>query len=327
MQKAENSSTSDTSPPPNRLLLDHQREPLEKLLSVARACFAISRNSFGIQPRCNTLIVGPSGSGKSHLARLTAEELGVPILTVSTADWIPVGCSGRGAVPTWPMIFNFLDRHHKKEGLVIFLDEVDKIGGDTTWNGYLRNEAFSLLDLRIPEGIIIDDDQPSKESFEIAQSALRNRTLLIAAGAFQDIWEQRSIERIGFGVSDAKPEATELSHLTSLIPRELANRFRADLIVLPQLQRPDYERMLDRAAEQLPPYLRNTFLRLGNKRIAEALRCRLGCRFAEELLLDTIMEERAQIRSNSVPATSEEPDCMRKKTEPESKPQQERGGQ
>jgi len=77
------------------------------------------------------------------------------------------------------------------------------------------------------------------------------------------------------------------------LPRELVNRFRSDLVVLPQLVETDYSRMLEQAAEGVPAYLRKTFLRLGYQRIPGAVMCRQGCRFVEELLLDTLIEERS----------------------------------
>jgi len=54
--------------------------------------------------------------------------------------------------------------------------------------------------------------------------------------------------------------------------------------------------MLLRAAESIPSYLQKTFLDLGPGRIQKALEARQGCRFIEELLLDTILLEREAMR-------------------------------
>jgi len=50
--------------------------------------------------------------------------------------------------------------------------------------------------------------------------------------------------------------------------------------------------MLEQAASDVPVYLRATFLTLGRKRLSEAARQQQGCRFLEELMLDTVLEER-----------------------------------
>jgi len=260
----------------------------------------MQRQTLPLRPRTNTLIVGPSGSGKTHLVHTVAEDLGARFIALSTSEWIPLGCSGRGAANTWPLIFRFLKKNHAAEGLVVLLDEIDKIGTESSWNGYLRTEIFSLLDLKIPQGITCNDDgdQPDQISLERAQDALANRTLILSAGAFQNIWEHRSRPALGFCEQKHIDEQTDLTHLVGTLPRELTNRFRNKLVVLPQLVEADYRRMLEMVGASMPAYLRETFFRLGNQRIPEALHCRQGCRFIEELILDVVMAERAVMRTN-----------------------------
>jgi len=134
---------------------DYQQAAFQKLLSVAKACFALQRHTLPIRPRTNTLIIGPSGTGKSHLARtvateLSAMELEVEFHSVSVGEWVLLGCSGRGGTPSWPVIVRFLKRNHNKSGVVLCADEIDKVSGGTTSETFLRTEIFSLLDLRIP---------------------------------------------------------------------------------------------------------------------------------------------------------------------------------
>ncbi|MCX6972357.1 MAG: ATP-binding protein [Verrucomicrobia bacterium] len=249
------------------------------------------------------MIIGSSGTGKTHLAHAVATELGAEFLSVSVADWILLGCSGRGGSPTWPLIARFLRRNAKKTGLVIFVDEIDKIGGQSTWETFLRTEIYSLLDFKIPTGLNDGDDNIlTADELAQAQDVFSNRTLILAAGAFQGIWENRSRPSLGFGAMDAGNDETNLSHLAATLPREVTNRFRSQLIVLPQLRECDYRRMLEQSAEKIPVYFRETFLRLGYTRIPGAVACRQGCRFLEELMLDTIIEERSllQMMENTV---------------------------
>lgn len=302
---------------PKRIILDHQQAAFDKLVAVGRACFSIQRKTLPIRLRTNTLIIGPSGSGKTHLARAVAEELGAKFLGLAASEWILLGCTARGGAATWPMISEFLNTNHGAEGVVIFLDEIDKVGGgsargDSTWDNHLRTEAYSLLDLHLPVGLRDEDGNEFNPSPERPQEVLSNRCYIIAAGAFQHLWEHRSRPTLGF--AERKPTAEEpvnLTHLLEALPRELTNRFRSDLVALPQLEEGDYRRMLEMVGAGVPHYLRDTFMRLGRLRIPAALACRQGCRFAEELLLDAIIEERHAMRDNAelepVPPENTEP--------------------
>jgi hypothetical protein len=129
---------------------------------------------------------------------------------------------------------------------------------------------------------------------------LKNRTLILGAGAFQkSLWECSSKPSIGFcvdGVRGNKPKEQVNLTLRETLPTELVNRFRATPVVLPQLIEIDYRRMLEQTAEGVPAYLRKTFLRLGYERISDAVVYRQGCRFVEELLIDTMIEERSLLQ-------------------------------
>jgi len=184
---------------------------------------------------------------------------------------------------------------------VIFVDEIDKVGGQSTWESFLRAELYSLLDLKIFSGLAEGDESIlTADELAQAQDVLSNRTLVLAAGAFQHIWENRNRPSLGFGAKDIGNSGTNLTHLATTLPRELINRFRSDLIVLPELRECDYRRMLEQSAEKIPAYFRKTFLMLGYQRIPGAVACRQGCRFLEELMLDTIIEEKTQMLDNSV---------------------------
>ncbi len=292
------------------MIYEHQRPAFNKLLTVAKACFAVQRQTLPIRVRTNTLIIGPSGTGKTHMAQAVATELGAEFLSVSVADWILLGCSGRGGSPTWPLIARFLRRNSQKMGLVIFVDEIDKIGGNSTWETFLRTEIYSLLDLKIPTGLNDGEDNVlTPHELAQAQDVFTNRSLLLAAGAFQDIWEKRGRPKLGFGAIGTTQEATDLNQLAATLPREATNRFRSDLIVLPELRECDYQRMLEQSAEKIPVYFRETFLKLGYQRIPGAVACRQGCRFLEELMLDTIIEEKNLLQLEGSPAFESDAAC------------------
>ncbi len=281
------------------IILSHQRVAFESLLRIANATFFIQRKSFPLRPRSNTLIVGPSGSGKTHVARAVAAACNVPYLSITAGNWLLLGSGNRGGKATWPLVCQFLRKNYSAEGVVILIDEVDKISSSATssWDDHLRSELYGLLDLSIPEGISDSDgDMLDPSAVEKAQEVLSERCLLISAGAFQHIFEQRAQPKVGFGTEpEGASQEPDLNELAQTIPRELANRFRSQLILLPPLKEADYRAMLQSVATKMPTHFQQTFLRMGNARMREAMRCRQGCRFLEELILDVVMEERSQL--------------------------------
>jgi len=255
------------------MILGHQRAAYERLLAVAGASFFAQRHTLPVRPRTNTLLIGPSGSGKTFLA-------------------------GAVAKTTWPLIVGFLQQNSKCDGVVLFLDEVDKLCGHTTWETFLRTEIFKLLDLGVPEGLCDGDgDAISKTHIDAARDVLANKTYIIGAGAFQEVWETRSKALIGFSDQATPSLPVSLGDLSGTLPRELTNRFRAEVIVLPKLTRDDYWRMISQTGAQVPVYLRDTFLRLAKARIEAAIQCQQGCRFLEEIILDSIIHERESLKN------------------------------
>ena len=295
------------------MIFGHQRTAYERLLAVAGASFFAQRNTLPVRPRSNTLLVGPSGSGKTYLAGAVARHLAAPFLSLTVGEWILLGSSQRGAKTTWPLIVRFLQQNSKSDGVVLFLDEVDKLCGHTTWETFLRTEIFKLLDWGIPQGLCDSEgDSISKNHIDEALDVLANKTYIIAAGAFQEVWETRSKAPIGFSDQSSPILPVSLGDLSASLPRELTNRFRAEVIVLPKLSREDYWRMISQTGAQVPAYLRDTFLRLANERIESAVECQQGCRFLEEIILDSIIHEREFIRNWNVtegsPIFKDQPD-------------------
>lgn len=295
-----------TNPAPpadqSRIILPHQRHAFDRLVEVTTACFFTARKSLPFDIRSQSLLIGQSGSGKTYLAQAVANHLEVPFLPISVADWILAGCNERGGINTWPAIARFLLTNRRKDGVVICIDELQHACGDSAWERFLRVELFSLLDLRVPRGLSARvDDEDGERTFtpsDLSQieEVLANRTMIIGAGAFQNIWEKLEIASIGFRKENTGRELPTLKTLTETLPTELINRFRSELLILPPLALSDYEAMLESSFALVPSYLRNTFLQLGRNRLTEVARLRQGTRFLQELLLDTILTERASLR-------------------------------
>lgn len=292
------------------LVLPHQQKAFEQLLELAQIALYTQRDCFPIRPRTSSLIVGPTGSGKTYLASAIAKALNIPIFLISISEWVLVACATRGAAITWPAIVGFLNKHKSADGVIIAVDEIDKLSRDSSWEVFLLTEVFSLFDLRIPDNLrdSSEDEAIGSTSIESARDVLTNRTMLIAMGAFQGIWDTQQSPAIGFGQTTTIAEMPCLKKLAESIPPELANRFRSEVVILPPLTERDYHAMLAQCAEKIPGNFRERFIAMGKQAIPLAVQNRKGPRFLEELLVDLLIAERREIRTSSllVPAAQDE---------------------
>jgi hypothetical protein len=156
-----------------------------------------------------------------------------------------------------------------------------------------------LCDARIPLGINeskeSDESEYSDSSLKEAQDFLENRVMILGGAAFQEIWENKSGNSIGF---NPKPQATaqpELPALAKFLPRELINRFSSEMFILPQLTEDDYCDMIESMAPHVPETWRERFIDIGLTQLKQAVRHQKGVRFLEEVLLTAVVEERSAL--------------------------------
>lgn len=280
-------------------IYDYQREVYDELRETYMDFRSEDWKHLPLRPVWHSLIVASSGTGKNHLVRQLSEEFRVPLLTLSAANWILQGCSERAGIPTWRLILRKLATWHQG---IIFVDEACKLSDNSTWTTFLRTELFSLLDLKIPDGLKTEEEEEgdilSRSRAEIARQAaekvLRDRVFLVAAGAFQGFWENDRSCAIGFGREFPEPtRVLSKNELAQWLPRELTNRFRHILTISPP-DRQGYIDMLSVAAGQMPSSLRASFLQIGLSDIDRALTERQGARFVESVLMRAIRRERQQ---------------------------------
>ncbi|MGB6220095.1 AAA family ATPase [Haloferula sp.] len=280
--------------PPKTIILPFQKAVYNRLCAIGRACLTVNRSALGpLKLRTCFLLLGPTGSGKTFLARAFSKEMNLPIMSMSTSDWILMGSTERGARSTWPAIFDFIERVKHQQGAVIFIDELDKCASDSPYTSFLRAEVFSLCDGSVPMNLKNSEGELIQESRILeARDFLVNKTMILAGAAFQEIWEVQSKPSMGFLPSDSGDTDPELPDLARFLPREMINRFSSEIFVLPRLTMPDYRVMVETVAEQIPVMWRERFLELGIERLDQAVRHRKGARYLEEILLAAIVMER-----------------------------------
>jgi SpoVK/Ycf46/Vps4 family AAA+-type ATPase len=299
---------SDKSTSLNKtVILPYQKPIFDRLCRIARACLCVNRKDIqSLKLRTNFFLIGPSGTGKTFLARaLAEEEMKVPYLSVSISDWLLIGNSNRGGTCTWSLIFEFLEKNINAQGVIIFIDEADKASHDTNYNSFLKTEVFSVCDYRVPLGLSdTDNDVIDPHRIERVEEFLKYKTMIIAGAAFQDIWENQSAPQIGFVLSENSITPPELRDLTKYLPRELINRFSSEIFVLPQPTKADYQIMIETMATEIPDIWRAKFLELGIARLDQALSNQKGARYPEEILLSAIVAVRGCM-NNYIPIESE----------------------
>jgi SpoVK/Ycf46/Vps4 family AAA+-type ATPase len=278
----------------NPVIFPYQQAIYERLCAYARACLFVDRKSIiFLKLRANFLLLGPTGAGKTFLAKAVAREMQVPFLSISVSDWIILGGSSRGSSVTWSDIVQFIQKNRSKRGVIIFIDELDKCYHDSNWNSFLRSEIFSLCDAKIPLGLNdIDENDPTELSIDEAEFFLSHNTMIIGGAEFQGIWENQSAPKVGFNPDSDQEESPELSDLVKHLPRELINRFSSEIFALPRLTKTNYRVMIETMAEKIPDMWRERFLELGIARLDQAVRHQKGVRYAEEILMAAIVAER-----------------------------------
>lgn len=183
--------------------------------------------------KSNILLLGPTGTGKTHLARSLARLLQVPFAIVDATALTEAGYVGEDVENILLRLIQAADGDIKKaERGIIYVDEIDKIGRKAENASITRDvsgEGVQQALLKIIEGTTASvppqggRKHPNQQFLEIDTSGI----LFIAAGAFSGIEEivkarlgQRST---GFG-SELK-SAAEMGDLYEAVTPEDLHKF------------------------------------------------------------------------------------------------------
>jgi ATP-dependent Clp protease ATP-binding subunit ClpX len=167
--------------------------------------------------KSNVLLVGPTGSGKTHLARTLAQCLDVPFAVADATEYTEAGYYGKDVEV---MIGELLNRAEQDVELaqrgIVFIDEVDKIArrsqGARTGAGTrdIGGEGVQQALLKVLEGREVFaplnvTQHWNKHDFVVVDT---QDILFIAAGTFSDLRLVDEPKAVGFGASGAGGRAS-----------------------------------------------------------------------------------------------------------------------
>jgi ATP-dependent Clp protease ATP-binding subunit ClpX len=209
------------------------QEHAKMILSVAVANHykRINNNSDAVTvQKSNVLIVGPTGSGKTLLAKTVAQYLDVPFVIADATSLTEAGYVGDDVESMIVRLVSAADGDiEKAQRGIIFIDEVDKIARKSESASITRDvsgEGVQQALLKLVEGTICRVPQGSKRKNPNSEMLEVNTTniLFIAGGAFvglNDIVAKRiDGNSIGFGVTVKGSNESE-QYLDRVTPDDL----------------------------------------------------------------------------------------------------------
>jgi ATP-dependent Clp protease ATP-binding subunit ClpX len=254
--------------------------------------------------KSNILMIGPSGAGKTYLARTLAKILDVPFAYNDATAFTEAGYYGEDVeVAIGRLLYATNQNVDAAENGIVFIDEIDKIarrnGGPRTGAGSrdIGGEGVQQALLKILEGeklFVPLNVTAHWNKYDYAEVDISN-ILFICAGAFSDMNEESDAKPIGFfdaGGSEPDEITTEdlvkygfLPELLGRLPVrvQLDSLSADDLVAILTQPRdamvPEYQRLCALDQIQLD-FTRDALLEIANA----ALKQKLGARALRAIL-------------------------------------------
>jgi ATP-dependent Clp protease ATP-binding subunit ClpX len=230
-------------------------------------------------PHLNILLIGPTGCGKTYIAKTLSEILNVPIAFCDATQYTETGYVGANVEDMLVSLYNAAGKDYEKMSKgIIFIDEIDKISGQPV-GAHNSNRDVSGLSvqqelLKMLDGEIVNYDERIHWGYQNHSFDTRN-ILFILAGAFdgiEDIIRKRlkTSRKIGFIESHDNLKFSEPhnnSILSHIIPQdiidygmmpELIGRI-PNIITIDNLTKEDFIKILNNHQTSLIDYYRSFF--------------------------------------------------------------------
>jgi len=161
--------------------------------------------------KSNVLLIGPTGSGKTHLAQTLADALEVPFTRVDATEYTEAGYYGKDVeVMIAELLFKTQHALEASQRGIVFIDELDKLArrdsGARTGSGSrdIGGEGVQQALLKLLEGreIFVPLNVTQHWSkHDLVQVDTRD-ILFICAGTFTDLFDAEAPRALGFGRAD-----------------------------------------------------------------------------------------------------------------------------
>src|SRR5262245_6369614 len=186
-----------------------------------KRCAAKSVRGKKLIKKSNILMVGPTGSGKTHIARNLADCLKVPFTVVDATEYTEAGYYGKDVeVMVAELLFRSNHSIEDTQRGIIFIDEIDKIArrshGARTGAGSrdIGGEGVQQALLKLLEGREIFVPLNVTQHWNKHDFVQVDTTdiLFVCAGTFTDLHEYAGETEVGFGAAGRTKRRRRITH-------------------------------------------------------------------------------------------------------------------